>query len=238
MHKCTIATVTVHICTVIVAWTFNILTIYSLSSLCLTLTSLSFPHFIREPLRTTLSFSHLINLSSSSFPWLPPLSITIATALSFVSRCFRVEWGWSLGFLLRKVTLLVLDKASQWTTCAWRTKSVKPIWKRSVSVELKRVKGLCKFGFGCEGKTRWMSGVCFSGFLVELKAAVGVGWWVVWILVWSTCALGFFYWFFFLDAGVDLVAQWEVGDVDLDNGGCLMMVAVWVVLDLWERWQW
>ena len=42
---------------------------------------------------------------------------------------------------------------------------------------------------------------------------------------------GFFF-FFLLDAGVDLVAQWEVGDVDLDNGGCLMMVAVWVVLDL------
>ena len=155
MHKYTIVTVTVHN----VACAFNILTIYSLSSLCLTLTSLSFPHFIREPLCTAFSFSHLINLSSSSFPWLPPLSVTIATALSFVSRCFRVEWGWSLGFLLRKVTLLVLDKASQWTTCAWRTKSVKPIWKRSVSVELKRVKGLCRFGFGCEGegKTRWMS---------------------------------------------------------------------------------
>jgi len=68
---------------------------------------------------------------------------------------------------------------------AWRTKSVKPIWKCSVSVKLKRVKGLCKFGFGCEGKTWWISGVCFSGFLVELKAAmiviVGVGRWVVWI---------------------------------------------------------
>ena len=40
------------------------------------------------------------------------------------------------------------------------------------------------------------------------------------------------FFFFLLDAGVDLVAQWEVGDVDLDNGGCLMMVAVWVVLEL------
>ena len=58
---------------------------------------------------------------------------------------------------------------------------MKPIWKRSVSVELKRVKGLCKFGFGCEGKMRWMSGVCFSGFLVELEAGMivikGMGRW-------------------------------------------------------------
>ena len=46
----------------------------------------------------------------------------------------------------------------------------------------------------------------------------------------------FFYWFFFffflwLDASVDLVAQWEV-EGWVDDGGCLMMVAMWVVLGL------
>ena len=46
---------------------------------------------------------------------------------------------------------------------------------------------------------------CFSGFLVFL--------------------LGFF----FLDAGVDLVAQWEA-EGWVDDSGCLMTVAVGVVL--------
>ena len=44
---------------------------------------------------TTLSFSHLINLSSSSFRRLPPPPIALS---SFVSRCFRVEWAWLVGF--------------------------------------------------------------------------------------------------------------------------------------------
>ena len=40
----------------------------------------------------------------------------------------------------------------------------------------------------------------------------------------------FFYWFFFLlDAGVDLVAQWQAGGW-VDDGGCLMIVTVGVVL--------
>ena len=59
----------------------------------------------------------------------------------------------------------------------------------------------------------WVGGllICslgyFSGFLVFL--------------------LGFF--FFFLDAGVDLVTQWEV-EGWVDDSGCLMTVAVGVVL--------
>ena len=39
----------------------------------------------------------------------------------------------------------------------------------------------------------------------------------------------FFFFFFWLDVGVDLVAQWEARGW-VDNGGCLMMVAVGVVL--------
>ena len=41
-----------------------------------------------------------------------------------------------------------------------------------------------------------------------------------------------FFFFFWLDAGVDLVAQWGAGGIDLNDGSCLMMVAMWVVLGL------
>ena len=95
----------VQICTGTIACAYNFLTIFSLSSLYLTLSSLSLR-------RTTLSFFlpsdqsfflwsiflPLINLSSSSFRWLPsPLPPPIAFS-SFVSRCFWVEWTWSVGF--------------------------------------------------------------------------------------------------------------------------------------------
>ena len=59
----------------------------------------------------------------------------------------------------------------------------------------------------------WVGGLpiyslsCFSGFLVFLLVLF----------------------FFFLDVGVDLVAQWEAGGW-VDTGGCLMMVAMGVVL--------
>ena len=41
-----------------------------------------------------------------------------------------------------------------------------------------------------------------------------------------------FFFFVWLDAGVDLVAQWGAGGVNLNDVGCLMMVAMWVVLGL------
>ena len=42
---------------------------------------------------------------------------------------------------------------------------------------------------------------------------VGVGWWVCFFTV---------FFFFWLDAGVDLVAQWEARGVDLKrDGGCM-----------------
>ena len=57
---------------------------------------------------------------------------------------------------------------------------------------------------------------------------VGVGWWVVWfpirlwwaifvdrLVLWAFFTSFFF--FFLLDAGVDLVAEWEAGGVDLDK---------------------
>ena len=70
-----------------------------------------------------------------------------------------------------------------------------------------------------------------------VSVIVGVGRWVaqwVWVGGLPICSLGcfsgFFTGFFFLlDAGVDLVAQWQAGGW-VDDGGCLMMVAVGVVL--------
>ena len=56
--------------------------------------------------------------------------------------------------------------------------------------------------------------------------------WVDGLLI---CSLGcfsrflVFFFFFWLDVGVDLVSQWEARGW-VDNGGCLMMVAVGVVL--------
>ena len=91
VHKCTITTVTLQICIVTVSCAFNILIIFSLSSLYVTLTSLSFSHFIRDSLKcTSLSFSHLINISSSSFRRSPSPLLSLS---SFVSHCFWVEWG-------------------------------------------------------------------------------------------------------------------------------------------------
>ena len=86
----------------------------------------------------------------------------------------------------------------------------------------------------------------FPSFLVELKATVivivGVGQWAISgdcrsvLLGVFFFLLVFFFFFLWLDASVDLVAQWEV-EGWVDDGGCLMMVAMWVVLGLWERWQ-
>ena len=64
----------------------------------------------------------------------------------------------------------------------------------------------------------WVGGLC--GFQCD------------WLVLW-----GFFYWFlfffiFWLDAGVELVAQWGAGGIDLNDGSYLMMVAMWVVLGL------
>ena len=63
----------------------------------------------------------------------------------------------------------------------------------------------------------WVGGLC--GFQCD------------WLVLW-----GFFFYFFFffvwLDAGVDLVAQWGAEGVNLNDVGCLMMVAMWVVLGL------
>ena len=98
-----VATVPVQICTGTVACAYNFLTIFSLSSLYLTLSSFSL-----SGAQLFLSSSHLINLSSSSFRWSPSLPSPpppIAFS-SFVSCCFRVEWAWSVGFGLNGVECL------------------------------------------------------------------------------------------------------------------------------------
>ena len=98
---------TVHICTVTVTCAYNILIIFSLSSLYLTLSSLSLRH-------TALSFSHLINLSSPNFcrSPLPPMrtrssksshrtssSPTTQTEFSngSIARGFWYNFGWDLS---------------------------------------------------------------------------------------------------------------------------------------------
>ena len=90
-----VATVPVQICMGTVACAYNFLTIFFLSSLYLTLSSLSL-----SGARLFLSSSHLIDISSSSFRQLPSLSLPpLPIALSsFVSCCFRVEWAWLVGF--------------------------------------------------------------------------------------------------------------------------------------------
>ena len=90
-----VATVPVQICTGTVACAYNFLTIFSLSSLYLTLSSLSL-----SGAQLFLSSSYLINLSSFSFRRLPLLLLPppLIALSSFVSCCFRVEWAWSMGF--------------------------------------------------------------------------------------------------------------------------------------------
>ena len=51
---------------------------------------------------------------------------------------------------------------------------------------------------------------------------------VFWI-VFSSFLVFLLFFFFWFDAGVDLVAQWEAGGW-VDDGGCLMIVTVGVVL--------
>ena len=63
VYKYTIAIVIVQICTITVAWAYNILIIFSLSSLPDSHLPLSL---------SSAQLSHLINLSSSSFRRLPP----------------------------------------------------------------------------------------------------------------------------------------------------------------------
>jgi len=88
--------VTVHICTVTVACAHNILIIFFLSSLYLTLISLSFSHFIKDSLRhTTLSFSHLINLFSSSFRRSPPPLMRTRSSKRVAKRVRRLQHEWS-----------------------------------------------------------------------------------------------------------------------------------------------
>ena len=62
-----------------------------------------------------------------------------------------------------------------------------------------------------------------------VSVIVGVGRWVVDLFFGLFFQISGVFFFFWLDVGVDLVAQWEARGW-VDNGGCLMMVAVGVVL--------
>ena len=86
----------------------------------------------------------------------------------------------------------------------------------------------------------WVDGIGDCGCGLMVSVTVGMGRWVaqwVWVGGLLICSLGYFsgflvfftfFFFFFVDAGVDLVTQWEVGGWVDD--GCLIMVAVGVVL--------
>ena len=75
MQICTIATVTVHICTATVAVPFNILVFVSLPSLYLWFTSLSFSHFLSH-LTLTNQLSHFIRSTLSPTHTADPSPIT------------------------------------------------------------------------------------------------------------------------------------------------------------------
>ena len=113
-----IATVPVQICMGTIACAYNFLTIFSLSSLYLTLSSLSLSLSLSLSWRTALSFFLSSDQSfflSSIFlplasvdrhcrrrsPSQPPIALS-----SFVSCCFRVEWAWSVGFGLNGIECL------------------------------------------------------------------------------------------------------------------------------------
>ena len=82
-----------HFCTGTVACVYNILTIFSLSSLYLTLSSLSLLGTQFSLSLISSIFLPLINLSSTSFCRSPPLPIAITTDRSLF-LCFSLFSGW------------------------------------------------------------------------------------------------------------------------------------------------
>ena len=160
-----VATVPVQICTGTVACAYNFLTIFSLSSLYLTLSSLSL-----SGAQLFLSSSYLINLSSFSFRRLPLLLLPppLIALSSFVSCCFRVEWAWSVGFGLnvsRHCHRLPLEASILFLVLAITTKGVDFVAQGKASVPVWVLIHFVRFVF-----------------LVFCR-------WIVWIPVWYRCGL-------------------------------------------------
>ena len=180
-----VAIVPVQICTGTVACAYNFLTIFSLSSLYLTLSSLSLSR------RTTLSFFLSSNQSfflSSIFlplasvdrhrrrrsPLPPPIAL-----YSFVSRCFRVEWAfdqWVSGWMSLAIAIA--------TACLWRRRSCFSFSPSPPEASILLLKARRRFRVG---------GVdCVVGFVLI------PGCWIVLLGCVDSGLLGLFFWFVFL----------------------------------------
>ena len=132
------------------------------------------------------------------------------------------------GFLVMlEATVIVIIGVCRWFLWLW-------VW----------VGGLCGFQLGCGGLFLLIGlffGVFFTGFffffvgcLCRSCCRVG-GWrrqsccsrWGIDLDKWVLIHFLFFVWL----VGFGIPYGWD------DDGGCWMMVAMWFVLGLWERWQ-
>ena len=102
MHLCTIVTITVHICTVTVAYAFNILLVFFLSlvsALTLTLTGLSLVTAFTSPHYPFSSFAlTLITVTSQTMPPLSPVKPYLHCRRFWASSPFRRFSLWASGF--------------------------------------------------------------------------------------------------------------------------------------------
>ena len=168
-----VATVPVQICTDTVACAYNFLTVFSLSSLYLTLSSLSLSQthnfFFLSSDQSFFLSSIFLPLASVDRHRRRSSSLPIALS-SFVSHCFRVEWAWSVGFGLnashhryRHRHRLPLEASILFLVLAIATGGIDLVAWGEVSIS----GGLC--GLCC-----W---VCFdSGLLDCVDCVVGLCW--------------------------------------------------------------
>ena len=197
-----VATVPMQICTGTVACAYNFLTIFSLSSLYLTLSSLSLSQaHISFFLSSDQSFffsSIFLSLASVDRHRRRSPSPPIALS-SFVSHCFRVEWAWSVGFGLNGVECLsplplpspplafgginLVSRSRhrhrrRWSYCSRRgvDSGVIPFW----SILLKaRHRFRCGFWSILLGLFFWFSAGGLCGFRCDTGVDCGCGFWSI-----------------------------------------------------------
>ena len=206
MYKYTIATVTVHICTDILACAYNILIIFSLTSQTESYLPLSQAH------STTLSFSHLINLSSSSFHWSPSpprRQWEQRRASQVVGRVHHLQHEQSSPLGPSPRILWVLIHFGWVWGCRDSDCGCGSVVSMIVGVG-QWYQWLWSGLFGCSLGVFWFFILGLFLFFFFLLAFFG-------ILVWSAC----------VDSDVNLVAWREAGGVDLErDGGCVSCVGL------------
>ena len=185
-----VATVLVQICTGTVACAYNFLTIFSLSFLYLTLSSLSLSGAQLFLSLIWSIFLPLINLSSSSFRRLPPPSITIS-ADRFFFLCFSLFLGWMgliSGFLVEWGWMSLAIA----TACLWRRRSCFSFSPSPPEASILLLKArrqfrcnttLIHFAQGEASIPVWVL-IHFAVFVFLVFCM-----WVVWIPVWYQCGL-------------------------------------------------